>query len=120
MKWIKGTWRGMDGEKPFFERYRFEGTTMFVDSFTDETLSKVSDTSAFELKDGEFGHTEGDKRAAASSITADAVQFVPVSGGGNAFRFERQADGTWHAVLEWLDKEKKPQQKVYKMEKWPK
>ena len=21
LKWIEGTWRGMDGDKPFFERY---------------------------------------------------------------------------------------------------
>jgi hypothetical protein len=120
LKWIEGTWRGMDGEKPFFERYRFDGTTMIVETLTDETLAKVEDTSRFELKDGEFGSTQGERRSAASSITADAVQFVPAAGGGNDFRFERQTDGTWHAVLEWVDKEKKPQKKIYKMEPWPK
>ena len=123
LKWIEGTWRGMDGEKPFFERYRIErhDTAMTVDSFTDETLSKVEDTGRFELKDGEFGKGEGEKRSAASSITTDAVQFVPaVPGKGNNFRFERQPDGTWHAILEWPATTDKPaRQKIYKMEPWP-
>lgn len=111
----------MDGDKPFFERYRIENdTAMIVETLTDETLSKVEDTSRFELKDGEFGHTQGDRRSAASWISADAVQFVPAAGGGNNFRFERQTDGTWRAVLEWPATASKPAgQKIYKMEPWP-
>ncbi|HXU08596.1 MAG TPA: hypothetical protein VN743_06335, partial [Blastocatellia bacterium] len=26
LKWIEGTWRGMDGDKPFYERYKIEPT----------------------------------------------------------------------------------------------
>lgn len=121
LKWIEGTWRGMDGDKPFFERYRIEETAMVVESFTDQTLAKIESTDRFELKDGEFGQGEGEKRSAASEITADYVQFVPaVPGNGNDFRFVRQADGTWNAILEWpATKEKAAQQKIYKMEPWP-
>ena len=117
LKWIEGDWRGMDGDKPFFERYRFESdSVMLVETFTDETFSKIEDTSRFELKDGEFGHSEGDRRSAASSITENAVQFVPV-GKGNRYRFERQADGSWDAVLEWpADANKPTQKKIYKMQ----
>src|SRR5688500_11077521 len=64
LKWIEGTWRGMDGEKPFFERYRLEENALVVETLTDETLSKVEDSGRFELKDGEFGKGEGDKRSA--------------------------------------------------------
>ncbi|HKX82609.1 MAG TPA: hypothetical protein VJL58_00185, partial [Pyrinomonadaceae bacterium] len=53
LKWIEGTWRGMDGDKPFFERYRIEESAMVVDNFTDETLTKIEDTGRFELKNGE-------------------------------------------------------------------
>jgi len=122
LKWIEGTWRGMDGDKPFFESYRIEETAMVVEGFKDETLKEVTDTDRFELKDGEFGKGEGDKRSAASEITADYVQFVPaVAGKGNHFRFHRQADGTWHALLEWPATADKPaRQKIYKMERWPK
>jgi hypothetical protein len=123
LKWLEGTWRGMDGEKPFFERYRFEnGTAMVVETLEDETLSKVTETSRFELKDGEFGHTEGKQRSAASYITDTAVQFVPVEGGGNRFRFERNDDGTgWRAVLDLLPSAADPAPtKIYNMEPWPK
>jgi len=51
LRWIQGTWRGTGGEKPFFERYRFENaTTLAVDSFENEKLEKVTDTTLFELK----------------------------------------------------------------------
>ena len=120
LKWIEGSWRGMDGEKPFFERYSFEdNTAMIVESFSDETMSKVDTVSRFELTNGEFGNTEGGRRSAASVITADSVQFVPVQGGGNSFRFEKQ-NGGWRAVLEWPATETKPAgQKIYNMEPWP-
>src|SRR5262245_15543529 len=57
LRWIEGTWRGTgDADKPFFERYRFENaTTLAVDSFDNEKLEKVTDTTLFELKDDEFG-----------------------------------------------------------------
>jgi hypothetical protein len=117
LNWIEGDWRGMDSEKPFYERYRFEGTTMMVEIFADETFSNAPEVSRFELKNGEFGSSEGARRSAASSITDDAVQFVPVAGGGNSFRFERQPGGKWRAVLEWPAKNDKPAgQKIYLME----
>ena len=118
LKWIEGTWRGMDGDKAFYERYRLEGSTLIVDGFADGTLEKINDTSRFELKNGEFGQGEGEKGSRASSITGTSVQFGPAGPGkGNYFRFEKQADGTWNAILEWPPTADKPaQQKVYKME----
>ena len=118
LKWIEGTWRGMDGDKPFYERYRIEGTAMIVEGFADGTLEKIESTDRFELKNGEFGKADGDKRSAASSITDTSVQFGPaVPGKGNYFRFEKQPDGTWQAVLEWPATSEKPsRQKIYLME----
>lgn len=125
LKWLEGTWRGMDGEKPFYERIRFEGSTMIVETLTDETNSKISSTARFELKDGEFGHTVGDQRSAASSISDDAVQFVPAPpepgarAKGNTFRFERKAEGKWSAVLEVPGTNGQPDsEKAYQMEPW--
>lgn len=121
LKWIEGTWRGMDGDKPFYERYRLDGSSLIVETLKDETLAEVEDSGRFELKDGEFGKGEGDQRSAASSITDEAIQFVPsVPGKRNNYRFERQTDGTWNAILEWPATGDKPaRQKVYKMEPWP-
>jgi hypothetical protein len=120
LKWIEGTWRGMDGDKPFFERYRIEETAMVVESLKEDS-SADGEPGRFELNGGEFGKGEGEKRSAASTITADSVQFVPaVPGKGNNFRFERQTDGIWHAILEWPATADKPtRQKIYKMERWP-
>ncbi len=125
LKWLEGTWRGMDGQKPFYERIRFEGTTMIVETFADETISKINDTARFELEDGEFGNTVGGNRSAASSITEDSVQFVAASAQagadpkGHTFRFERLSDGTWQAVLETQPAPGRPAgEKAYKMEPW--
>lgn len=125
LKWLEGTWRGMDGDKPFYERIRFEGSTMIVETLTDEKVSKASDAARFELKDGEFGHTTGDQRSAASSITDDSVQFVPAApqpgapAKGNTFRFERQPEGKWRAVLETPAAKGKPaSETTYRMEPW--
>ena len=118
LKWIEGTWRGMDGDKPFYERYKIEETAMVVETLNGDGSAK-SAPERFELKNGEFGKDEGDDRSAASAITADSVQFVPaVSGKGNSFRFERQSNG-WRAVLEWTANAKRPAgQKIYIMEPW--
>ena len=119
LKWIEGTWRGMDGDKPFYERYKLEKTALVVEGLkADGSLD--GEPGRFELKNGEFGQGEGDKRSAASEITADYIQFVPaVSGKMNRFRFERQSNGTWRAVLEWPATASKPaRQKIYIMEPW--
>ena len=119
LKWIEGTWRGMDGDKPFYERYQIEETAMVVEGLNADG-SRKEEPERFELMKGEFGKDEGDNRSAASEITADHVQFVPaVAGKGNSFRFERQSNGTWRAVLEWSATTKRPAgQKIYVMEPW--
>ena len=119
LKWIEGTWRGMDGDKPFYERYKVEETAMVVETLKADG-SVDGEPDRFELKDGEFGKGVGDRRSAASEITADYIQFVPaVRGKLNNFRFERQSNNTWRAVLEWPAKGDKPAgQKIYIMEPW--
>ena len=119
LKWIEGSWRGMDGDKPFYERYKLEETALVVEGLKPDG-SPDGEPSRFELKNGEFGQGEGDKRSAASEITGDHVQFVPaVPGKMNRFRFERQPHGTWRAVLDWPATADKPaRQKIYIMEPW--
>ncbi|MEP7147382.1 MAG: hypothetical protein ABI857_00680 [Acidobacteriota bacterium] len=119
LKWIEGTWRGMDGDKPFYERYKIEENAMVVQSLKEDgTLDGEADR--FELTNGEFGKGESDKRSAASEITETHIQFVPaVPGKGNNFRFEKQSDGTWIAILEWPATSDKPaRQKIYLMGPW--
>ena len=72
-------WRGTgDVESPFFERYRFENeTTLAVDSFTDETLMKVEDTTRFVLKDGQFGNGGEGSRWVATRIDLSRSDLCP-------------------------------------------
>jgi hypothetical protein len=102
LKWIEGSWKGMDGDKPFFERYKIEDSAMVVETLKDETGKEVTESGRFELKNGEFGKEEGGRRAAASEIGEYFVQFVPAGESkGNSYRFERKGPDTWHAILEW-------------------
>jgi hypothetical protein len=118
LKWIEGSWKGMEGDKPFYETYHFENDTTLVVESSD---GKDTTTTRYELKDGEFGNTDEKIRSAASEITADHVQFVPVTPGSNSFRFQRNDDGTWTATLIWPGtKGRRPGSKVYKMEPWKK
>jgi hypothetical protein len=119
LKWIEGTWQGMDGDKPFFERYKLEETTMIVETLKED--GKVDgEPGRFELANGEFGTGEGERRSAASEIGEEFVQFVPgIASKGNSYRFERKGPNVWHAILEWPAVDGKPaRQKVYVMERF--
>jgi hypothetical protein len=121
LRWIEGTWRGTgDVDKPFFERYTLEETALVTVSYTDETLSKVEDFTRFELKDGVLGNGGEESRWAASAIDDTSVTFVPVTRARNSFRFQRESDHSWQAVLTWPATDTAPaRQKIYRMEPWP-
>ena len=122
LRWIEGSWRGTgDVSAPFFERYRFENaTTLAVDSFPDEKLSTVEETTRFELKDGQFGNGGDGSRWIATSIDYQSVVFEPLLQAKNSFRWQRESDNSWTAILNWPATEGKPaRQRVYKMERWP-
>ena len=118
LKWIEGSWKGMDGENPFYERYKIEETAMVVEQLQEDGTVD-GEPGRFELKNGEFGKGEAEKRSAASEIGDGFVQFVPgPAARGNMYRFERKGPDTWHAILEWkATAEKQAQQKVYVMER---
>src|ERR1041384_6665893 len=118
LRWIEGTWRGSGADQaPFFERYRFENdSTLAVDSFPDEKLDKIEDTSRFELKDGKFGNGS----YVASSIDDNGINFEPVANAKNSFRWERVSNNAWKATLKWPAEGNKPaRERVYNMERIP-
>jgi len=122
LRWIEGTWRGSgDVQKPFFERYYFENdSTLAVETFTDETLTKVEDVTRFELKDGQLGNSGEGARWVATQLDKKSITFEPISHARNTFRWERQSKKLWKAVLNWPATAKAPaKQKVYQMERLP-
>lgn len=123
LRWIEGTWRGTgDIEKPFFERYRFESDSVLaIDGFEDETLAKVTDTTRYELKDGEFGGGSEGHRYVAKSLDDRAIEFGPAVNVKNGFRWERESKDVWKATIIFPASGDKPaRQRLYKMERWPK
>lgn len=114
--WLEGFWRGTGADKPFFNLYRFMGTTLKIQSFEDEEKTKPVDAATYELKDGIFANPSGDHRFAASEITDSYIQFVTLTGTTEQFRMERQADGTVKAVMEWTGQDGKAEKKEYILE----
>ncbi|MDQ2974878.1 MAG: hypothetical protein M3R69_05630, partial [Acidobacteriota bacterium] len=114
LRWIEGTWRGTGVDQPpFYERYKFENdSTLIVEGLADETLSTVKDTSRFELKDGHFGHTEGESGSVATALDDNSITFAPV-GKGNYFRFQRESDNSWKAILNWTAKDGTAKEVIY-------
>jgi hypothetical protein len=122
LRWIEGTWKGTgDVEQPFYERYYFEkDSTLVVESYSDETLSKVSDVTRFELKGGEFGNGGESARWAATELDDGSITFAPVARARNWFRWQRESKDLWKAVLDWPAAEGKPaRRRVYRMERMP-
>jgi hypothetical protein len=120
LRWIEGTWRGTGAvDKPFFERYRFEGDSVLaVDGFADETLQKITETTRFELKDGEIGGGNDGARYVATSIDDRSIEFGPAVKVKNSFRWERESKDVWKAIIILPANETKPaRQFVYKMER---
>ena len=121
LRWIEGTWRGTGGEKPFFERYRFQNaTTLAVDSFENEKLEKVTDTTLFELKDGEFGGGSEGSYWVVTTIDDHSITFAPVAKARNSFIWKRDSKDSWSAILSWPASPDKPaRERTFKMERWP-
>jgi hypothetical protein len=122
LNWLEGTWRGTgDIEKPFFERYHFENeTTLVTETFSDDTLKKVSETTRYELKDGVFGNSGDGARWAATAIDENSVTFEPVAKARNSFRFQRESDDSWKAILSWpATASQAAKERTYLMERWP-
>jgi hypothetical protein len=120
LRWIEGSWRGTGGGvPPFFERYKFENdSTLVIEGLADETLSKVNEVSRFELKDGHFGSGTGDSSSVATALDDNSITFAPI-GKGNYFRFQRESENSWKAILNWTDKSGAPKERIYLMERWP-
>jgi hypothetical protein len=117
LRWIEGSWRGSGiDQAPFFERYRFENeTTLAVDTLEGE---KVTDTTRFELKDGEFGGGGEGSRYVAVAFDENSILFAPVTKARNSFRWQRVTADSWKAVLSWpATKDKPAGERVYNMER---
>lgn len=122
LRWIEGTWRGSGvNQPPFFERYRFESDSVLaIDSFDDEKLTKVTDTTRYQLKDGEFGGGSDGARYAASVLDDNSITFLPVVKARNSFVWKRESKDAWTAIIRWPATNNKPAgERIYNMVRMP-
>ena len=105
---------------PFYERYKFENeSTLAVETLADETLTKTTEVSRFELKDGHFGQSDGDSGSVATALDDNSISFAPYGKPSNYFRFQRESENSWKAILNWTDKTGAAKERIYNMERWP-
>jgi hypothetical protein len=122
LRWIEGSWKGTgDVDKPFYERYRFEGdSVLLVEGYDDETFSKPTDVSRFELKDGQFGSAKEGARSVAIAFDENSITFDRVAKTSNTFQWKRESSDLWTAIIKWQPKDSATaQQRIYKMERVP-
>jgi hypothetical protein len=55
----------------------------------------------------------------ASALDDHSITFVPYGKSRNCFRWQRESDNSWKAVLNWTDKTGAAKERVYNMERWP-
>ena len=117
LRWIEGTWRGTgDTQKPFYERYRFEGdSTLVMEELADETLSQVKDVTRYELKNGEFSNG----RYVATDLDDKSISFAPLTEESNSFSWQSESKDVWKAILIPAFRGTRRKEVVYKMERWP-
>lgn len=118
LRWIEGTWRGTgEIQKPFYERYRFEGdSTLVMEELADETFSEVKDVTRYELKNGEFSNG----RYVATDLDDKSISFAPLTKGSNSFRWQSESKDVWKAILSSPGSGSNPAKEVvYKLERWP-
>ena len=118
LRWIEGTWRGTgDIQKPFYERYHFEGgSTLVMEELADETLSEVKDVTRYELKNGEFSNG----RYIATDLDDKSISFGPLTKRSNSLSWQSESKDVWKAILVSPGSNSNPTKEVvYKMERWP-
>ena len=123
LRWIEGSWRGTGVEQPaFFERYHWENdSTLAVEGFDDEQLTKSNGITRFELKDGEFGGGSEGARYVVTELNDTAVTFGPVIKARNFFVWKHETKDSWTAIIKPLPRPDRPVKEViYNMERWPK
>lgn len=123
LRWIEGSWRGTGVNQPaFFERYRWENdTTLAVEGFDDEQMTKSNGITRFELKGSEFGGGSDGALYVATALDEKSITFGPVVKVRNFFVWKYESKDSWTAVIKPFSTPEKPRPDViYNMERWPK
>jgi hypothetical protein len=113
LSWLAGNWKGMDGDKPFYEIYRVANdSTLEIISYEwngkDSTKSSLT---AISWKDG-FYYLGDSLNWKVTSIAADSIAMIPNYKAFNDIVWKKTAENGWDAILD-----SRRGKKIYRMER---
>lgn len=119
LRWLEGRWRGgLPNGDSFYEQYRWaDDSTIVMHSFPDSTFARASDSARISLRNGVVANEGATARWEATDLDSASVDFAPVRGASNSFGWVRESSTRWTATLRSTDREGRPQQTVYRMER---
>jgi hypothetical protein len=101
-RWIEGTWRGTGGGvDAFFERYSMiDDSTLIRYTFSDSTLSAISDSTPIGLRGGRVLDPTEDPDWQVTAFDSTSWRFEHLRDPGRAFTWRGENPATWTAHLE--------------------
>lgn len=100
LRWIEGTWKGLDGATPFYELYTFTNdSTLHITSYDwNGTDSSNTSTTAIAWKQNHY--FLGDSlNWRVDAITRNSVFLIPNYKAANKIIWQKKNQNSWEAVL---------------------
>jgi hypothetical protein len=113
LTWIEGNWRGMDGNKAFYEIYHIkDDSTLVITSYEwDGKDSSKTSISSVRRKDGSY-YLGDNFNWKVTAISEGSIFMEPVFKASNTILWKKRDQNTWEAILE-----SKGGRKVYVMQR---
>jgi hypothetical protein len=110
--WLEGNWKGMDGQNPFYENYRFANdSTIEITSYEWNGTDSSGSSKTFVAWRNDAYYLEGGSSWKVTGITADSIAMIPHSKSSNTIVWKKNNQNGWDAILS-----SKKTTKVYTME----
>lgn len=98
--WLKGTWKGMANNSPFFEGFTIENDSLItIHYYADSSLSKVVALGKVLEEKGNIYHTYGKSKWKLVAKEGNTWSFAPVENASNHFQWTSTGTDVWQAVL---------------------
>lgn len=99
IKWIEGKWRGMAGDKPFYEMYEMINDSCILITSFDWNGTDSSNTSVDKLqwKDGAY-YLGKEQNYKVTAITNEEIKMIPIKA-NNDIRWKFRDSSSWDVTL---------------------
>ena len=97
---MKGSWKGMAGNSPFFERYEIKNDTLIeITHYSDATLSKMTGKGIVYFSNGNIYHSSGNSVWKVKKKEGNTFHFEPFKNASNTFRWTINNRDSWTAEV---------------------